>query len=113
MEPASERKALRWQRGVIYQVYPRSFQDSNAVHRSDQHVGRGSLAESSYIGAGRVVFSTDMKRTGQLDLADTHLGPDEGIVVRLEGTTAACCPNLCYCSVHEPFGHRSVVWPRS
>ena len=42
-----------------------------------------------HVGAGAVVLGTTMSRSGQVDLADAELGPNEGIVVRLEGTIAA------------------------
>ncbi|MBV9219426.1 MAG: hypothetical protein JOY94_08420, partial [Methylobacteriaceae bacterium] len=47
-ETASQETMSWWQRGVIYQIYPRSFQDSNAdgIGDLDGIIGRiGYLAE--------------------------------------------------------------------
>ena len=42
-----------------------------------------------HVGAGEAVLGTMMSRRGQLDWADADLRPNEGIVMRLEGTVAA------------------------
>jgi len=44
--PSAEKKHLWWQQGVIYQIYPRSFQDSN-----DDGIGdlKGILKRIDYL----------------------------------------------------------------
>ena len=46
MLPSAEKKHLWWQQGVIYQIYPRSFQDSN-----DDGIGdlKGILKRIDYL----------------------------------------------------------------
>ncbi len=71
-----------WKRGVIYQIYPLSFQDTNGDGKGDLHGIRQRLDYLAWLGVGAVwlspIFPSPMKDCGY-DIADyCDIAPDFG-----------------------------------
>lgn len=73
MTQTSVQKALWWQRGIIYQIYPRSFQDSSGNGVGDLNGVRSRLPYLASLGIGTVwispIFPSPMADFGY-DVAD-------------------------------------------
>ena len=75
--------AAWWQRGVIYQICPRSFMDSDGHGGGDLPGVLSRLAPPGLALAGRVALSTHPDRDGDPVAAPLELRGDEGVVVEL------------------------------
>ena len=69
-------------------AFLRSYDDERFLIAINTTAEAASLSLPN-VGVGEVVLGTMMARSGELDLTGIDLGPNEGIVVRLEGTIAA------------------------
>jgi len=76
-----------WQTGVIYQIYPRSFLESNGdgigvlnFSTQDQVV---MLPEQVQ---GRVLLSTHVDREELIPLSNVHLRGNEGLLIEVEAS---------------------------
>ncbi|HJT12335.1 MAG TPA: alpha-amylase family glycosyl hydrolase [Dongiaceae bacterium] len=73
MESENPLTAAWWQRGVVYQVYPRSFQDSNGDGIGDLNGVRQRLGHLAWLGIDAIwlspIFPSPMKDFGY-DIAD-------------------------------------------
>src|SRR6266550_8837025 len=76
-----------WQTGVIYQIYPRSFLESNGdgigvlnFSTQDQVV---MLPEQVQ---GRVLLSTHVDREELIPLSNVHLRGNEGLLIEIEAS---------------------------
>lgn len=66
-------------------AYVRSYDDERFLVAINT-TGRPAPFSLGETGAGEIVLSTAMSRHGPIDLAVAELGPDEGLLVRIEGT---------------------------
>lgn len=66
-------------------AYVRSYDDERFLVAINT-TGRPAPFSLGQTGAGEIVLSTAMSRHGPIDLAVAELGPDEGLLVRIEGT---------------------------
>ena len=89
MQSTGEHEALWWQRGVIYQVYPRSFQDSNGDGIGDLAGVTQRLDYLRWLGVHAVWLSPFYPSpTGRL-----RLRPAENpVTIKVFRTRAACLP---------------------
>src|SRR5947209_7435242 len=89
---AAEGELLWWQRGVIYQVYPRSFQDSNGDGVGDLRGLRQRLDHLEWLGVDAVwlspIFPSPMADFGY-DVADyTDVEPVFGTLADFDALVA-------------------------
>ena len=71
--------------GEAVYVYLRSYEDERFLVAINT-TGRPASFGIPETGAGEVVLGTTMHRHGPVDVSSTDLAPNEGLMVRLEGT---------------------------
>jgi alpha-glucosidase len=73
MEPSTRSTFLWWQRGIVYQIYPLSFQDSNGDGKGDLNGIRQRLDYVAWLGVDAIwispIYPSPMKDFGY-DIAD-------------------------------------------